>query len=312
MANTGRPTYQQYHTDVPLTNVSIAYTPGEYIAQGIFPAVPVQKQSDKYFTYDKGDWLRNDVGVRAPGGLAPIVSGYGLSTTTYACTERALGVRVPQEQVDNSDNPLRPLEDGTRFATEKVFLNMEIDVQAIAFGTTWSSSATPSVLWGNDTSDPLGDIESAACGVRLSIGQPAMNAVMGYEVWAKLKNHPDVVDRIKGAAGPGNPAAVTLAAVSALADLSTVQVGVCLQNTGAEGAANVIAPVWGKHFLVYYRPSTPSLLTPSAGYVFIYQTRRIERFVEERRRATVIECLWSYDSRQVSADAAYLLKSVVS
>ena len=138
MANSGRPTYGQYHTDVPLTNISVAYTPGEYIANNVFPAVPVQRQSDKFFTYDKGDWLRNDVGVRAPGGLAPIVSGYGLTTAVYTATERAVGLRIPNEQVDNSDNPLRPLEDGTRFITEKIFLNMEIDVANIAFGTGWS------------------------------------------------------------------------------------------------------------------------------------------------------------------------------
>lgn len=308
-----KPTYQQAHTDVPLTNISVAYTPGQYIGEQVFPRVPVARQSDKYFTYDKGDWLRDDAGVRAPGGESPIVSGYALTTSTYTCLERALAGRVPDEMVDNADNPLRPLEDMTRFVTEKIYLKKEKQVAASAFGNSiWSSSATPSVRWGVDTSDPLGDVESAACALRLSIAQSALNGVLGYEAWSKIKNHPDIVDRIKYAAGPQNPAVVKLAAVEALFELSTILVGTALENTGNEGGANTIVPVWGKHFLVYFRPANPSLLTPSAGYIFTYKARQVNRFYQETRRATLIEVTESFTANSVAVDAGYLLKDVVS
>ena len=41
-----KPTYQQIHTDVPLTNISIAYKNKTYIADQVFGLVPVQRQSD--------------------------------------------------------------------------------------------------------------------------------------------------------------------------------------------------------------------------------------------------------------------------
>lgn len=308
-----KPTYQQSHTDLPLTNISVAYTPGQYIGTQVFPNVPVQMISGKYYIYEKGDWLRDDTGVRAPGAEGALVSGYGLSTSPYNCVERNIGAMVPDEAVDNADNPLRPLEDMTRFLTEKIFLKVEKDVQSKAFGNSvWSSSATPAVLWGNATATPIEDVETAACNIRLTIGQPALNGVMGYEVWSKLKNHPDIIDRIKYSAGPNSPAIATINAVAALMGLDSLLIGYAIENTAAEGASNSIAPVWGKHFLVYYRPPTPSLLAPAAGYVFTYQNRRVDRFRVDTRRANRIECLWSYNVYAIATDAGYLLKSVVS
>lgn len=308
-----KPTYQDSHTDIALTNISVAYTPGAYIGESVFPRVPVNRQSDKFYTYNKGDWLRDDAGVRAPGGESPIVSGYGLTTSIYTCLERALSGRVPQESIDNADNPLNPLADMTRFVTEKIYLKKEKVVADLAFGNSiWSASATPSVLWSNDTSDPLGDVEAAACAVRLTIGQPMLQGVMGYEVWSKLKNHPDIVDRIKYSSGPMSPAVVRLQALAELFDLSSILVGTAIENTGNEGGTDSISPVWGKHFLVYYRPSGPSLLTPAAGYVFTYLARSVSRFTEERRRAFLVEVRESFDVQQVASDAAKLLKSVVA
>lgn len=308
-----RPTYQQYHTDLPLTNVSIAYTPGEYIWDAVFPGVRVNKLSGKFYIYNKGDWLRSESAVRAPGTRATRVEGFELSTSPYGCVEISLAAGVPDEDVDNSDDPLRPMEDKTRYLTEKVFLKMEKDVADIAFGNSnWSTSSTPTTLWGNDTSDPLGDLETATCSIRLSIGKRNLRGVAGYETWTKLRNHPDVVDRIKYTSSPTSPAIVTQNAVAALADLDALVVGAAIENTAAKGAADSISPVWGKHFLVYYRPAGPSLYTPSAGYVFTYQERKIERFREDQEKQFVLTISWNYVTKLVAADGGYLLKSVVS
>ena len=47
------PTQQQVHIDQALTNISIAYRNANYLGEQIFPNVPVNKQSDKFFTYPK-------------------------------------------------------------------------------------------------------------------------------------------------------------------------------------------------------------------------------------------------------------------
>ena len=53
-----QPTQNQVHVDAILTNISVAYMQKQenFIANKVFPIVPVDKQSDKYFSYTKNDW----------------------------------------------------------------------------------------------------------------------------------------------------------------------------------------------------------------------------------------------------------------
>jgi len=306
----GKPTYQQIHIDVALTNLSVAYTPTGFIADQVFPNVPVQKISDLYFIYSKADWLRREADVRSPGTRAPR-GDYALSTGNYVCVERAIAKSVPDEISANADSPLRPLEDATRWCTNQIQLQVESVVAAKAFGTGWSSSATPSTLWSNDTSDPLGDLETGMNTVVGAIGREANTGVVGRGLWRYLKNHPDIVDRIKYSAGPTSPAIVTVQAVAGLIGIDKLLVGIAGENTAVEGAAASMSYIWGNHFLLAYVTGGPSLLEPSAGYIFNFQQRQISRFREDQERSDVVEARQSWDVRAVAADAAYFVKSAV-
>lgn len=305
-----KPTYAQVHIDTALTRASIAYTPGEYIATAIFPTVPVEKQTGKYFKYTKADWLRDEAAVRAQGTRAQR-GGFGISNEAYTCLEYAFAQGVPDEIVENADNPIRPLEDATRFVTEKIYQRMEKDVAGLVFGTGWSSSATPTTLWSNDTSDPLGDIETAVNSVASSIFREPNTGVIGRGLWRYLKNHPDVIDRIKYSAGPNSPAVVTLNAIAALGGLEAgrLYVGGAGEDTGAEGATSTLAYIWGLHMFVGYVAPRASLLTPSAGYTFVWKDRQINRYTEDQEHQQVVEGLWNWDAVVTASDAGYLIKS---
>ena len=68
------PTLSQVHVDAILTNASVAYiqSADNFIANKVFPIVPVDKQSDLYFKYTKEDWFRDDAKVRADGAEAAV------------------------------------------------------------------------------------------------------------------------------------------------------------------------------------------------------------------------------------------------
>src|SRR5579872_5942530 len=56
------------HVNVPLTQISVAYRQDntQYIAARAFPIVPVQKQSDRYYEYDRDYWFRTEADKRRP------------------------------------------------------------------------------------------------------------------------------------------------------------------------------------------------------------------------------------------------------
>ena len=60
-------TLSQVHIDAALTNISTAYAQDakNFVASQVFPTVPVSNKPDKYFTYDKSDFRRNEAKPRA-------------------------------------------------------------------------------------------------------------------------------------------------------------------------------------------------------------------------------------------------------
>ena len=64
-----QPNINSVHVDAILTNISVAYLQNQdnFIADKVFPVIPVDKKSDKYFTYTKNDWFRDEAQRRAPG-----------------------------------------------------------------------------------------------------------------------------------------------------------------------------------------------------------------------------------------------------
>ena len=77
-----RPTPNDVHIDSALSNISIAYRNEAYIADKVFPIVPVQKQSDYYFVFGKSMWYQDNVAVRAPGTRAARAD-YSVTSASY-------------------------------------------------------------------------------------------------------------------------------------------------------------------------------------------------------------------------------------
>ena len=79
------PAQSDLHVNVPLTNVSVAWMQDKatFIADKVFPRVPVQKQSDLYWKYSKSDWRKTEARSVRPGPslLAPVGSSTRTSTS---------------------------------------------------------------------------------------------------------------------------------------------------------------------------------------------------------------------------------------
>lgn len=307
-----QPTARQSHIDSALTNLSIGFKNQAYIADQIFPTVRVAKQTDKYFIFTKADWFRDDADVRAPGARAPLV-GYTISTSPYVCVEKAAAKLVTDEEVANADAPLDPYRTATEYITEKLLINKEIDVFTDVFGaSTWTNSAVPATLWDVDTSDPLDDIENGIYAIESSIGRPVNISVIGRGLWRHVKRHPDILGAIMGSAGPTQPGALTLAAFATLIGVDKVLIGRAIKNTASEGLTASYSLVAGLHMFLGFVAAGPALATPSAGYIFQWKGREVNRYRETEEHSDLVECLESWDSRVTAADAGYLLVSCAS
>lgn len=306
MAN---PSVHDVHIDGPLANISIAYKNESYIADQVFPNVPVTKKSDKYFVFSKGDWFRNEISERGPGTEAQEID-YGITTASYNCTTRALSKVIADEVRANSDSPLRPDVEGVELITDKLLLGREARVAALTTGGSglWAYSTTPGVQWSSDSSAPISDIETMIDAIVGSIGRFPNVAVMSWAVWKSLRNHPDLLERVKYTR---TDSVVRPSDLELWTGISKILVGTQIFDSGKEGATSSMGYVWGDQFWCGYVPANASLMTPAAGYTFTWESRTVKRYRLDTRHADKLEVEESTDERISASDSGGVLYNCI-
>lgn len=274
-----QPTLGQVHIDGPLTNISIAYMQSQenFIANKVFPIIPVDKKSDKFFVYTKNDWFRDEAQRRADS-TESAGSGYNLTTSSYSADVFAFHKDVGDQIRANSDTPLIPDREATEFVTSRLLLRQEVQfvtdfIKTGVWGTDLTGvSGSPSTnefkQWSDyANSDPIEDIELGKENILGATGFMPNTLVLGYQAYRKLRNHPDLVDRIKYTSSN----VITTDIMARLFDVERVLVASSVRATNAEGATPAYAFNTGKSALLTYTAATPGLMTPSGGYTFAWK-----------------------------------------
>lgn len=323
------PDRSDLHIDKALTNMSVQYLQDEsnFIAGQVFPMVPVQKQSDRYFVYKKEDWFRDDAQERAPG-TESAGGDYDIDNTpTYFCRKYAFHKDVFEEDRANADDPLTPDEDAVAFVTDKILLNKENNWARTFFKTgVWgtdlqgaTAAAAGKVVYWDDysNSSPIEDITAASTAQAEVTGKRPNTIVMGRRAYDALKNHPDFLDRVKYT----QKGVVTTDLIAQMFDVDRVLVANAIQNTAKKGQQAEMSFILGNHVLLCYTTNAPRLKTATAGYTFVWTGLmgsnalggRINRFSMPHLGIGTerIECELAYDMKVIAADMGTFIENAV-
>jgi hypothetical protein len=334
------PTAGDVHVNTPLTNISIAFmqNASAFVADQVFPNVPVAKQSDRYYTYSRGDFNRDTMRQRAPGTESAGASYRIDNTPSYYAPVWALHKDVEDQIRANADSPLDMDRDATMFLSNQALISREVQWASNYFTTgIWTGSgvdvtgvsASPAgntvLQWNDPNATPITDVRSNADKIHLASGGFRPNKlVLGRQVWSKLEDHGSITDRIKYGASPGAPAIVTKQAVAALMEIDSLLVMDAVQNTGHEsGTFNGLesnAFIGGKAALLVYAAPAPSLMQPSGGYTFSWTGflgagnagQRVKRFRMENLESDRIEMQMAFTQKLVAAECGTFFATVVA
>lgn len=327
-----QPTPSDVHVNGPLTNISVAYMqdPNDYVASKVFPDVPVQKQSDLYFTYDQEYWFRTEA-QRRPPGTESAGSGFEVSTASYRCDVYAVHKDVDDQVRANTDSPLNADRDATKNVTDQLQLKRDKDWASTFFTTSvWtgadggtdytgvSSGPTSNQVlqWSVAGSDPVANVTAQRLSIKKKTGKWADTLTIGAEVEQILANHTLILDRIKYT----QKGIVTLDLLASLFRVKRVLVAAAIENTADEGATVSMDWIYGKRALLTYAPSSPGLQEPSAGYTFTWSGLegsggmgiRMLKFRMDHLRSDRIEGEMAYDMKVVGANLGALWNSIVA
>lgn len=326
------PTQGDVHVNVPLTNISIAYLQDqtEFAAAAFCPVIPVDKQSDRYYVYNKGDFFRDQMQLRAPGGPAAL-AGYNLDNTpTYFADVWALGRVIPDQLRGNADAVLNLDRDATEFLTQQYLIKREnqfvaklvktgvwgLDVTGVAS----APGANQFIQWNSGSSTPIEDIRAGKLYVKQNTGYKANTLLLGEQVWNALLDHPDLIERLKFGQTAPNPAMVTKQAVASILEIDRIIVMGGVQNTGKMGGTDSLSFISPKAALLAHVTPNPGLMTPTAAYTFSWtgylgagnEGNRIKRYRWEIDAGDHIEIEAAFDIKKVSSDLGYFFTSAIA
>lgn len=323
-----QPTQSAVHIDAILTNISVAYMQQatNFVATKVFPLVPVDKQSNKFFKYTKNDWFRDEAQVRADA-TESAGGGYNLSTDSYAAQVWAFHKDVGDQTRANADSPINLDREAAEFVTSRILLRQEIDWQSTFFTTSvWGQDYTgvagsPSTnefkQWSDyANSDPLEDIEAGKEKILSTTGFEPNTLVLGYQAFRKLKNHPDLVDRIKYTSSN----VITEEMMARMFQVDRVLVTKSVKATNNEGASEAYSFVHGKSAMLCYSAPNAGLLQPSAGYTFgwtgvsggLGTTLGTSRFRMESLKSERIEAEAAWDHKVIASDLGVFFSTCVA
>lgn len=319
-----QPTLNSVHVNAPLSNVSVAYLQKQtdFVASRVFPVIPSDKPSNVYYLYTKADWFRDEAAPRAPG-TESAGSGYNVDNTpSFTCQTFAIHKDIPDQVRNNSDSVLKPDMEATLFVTQRLLLRQEIQWAADYFTTSvWGTDKTVSFQWSDyGNSDPVGDVRTGIATVFKNTGFKPNKLTLGFEVFIKLIDHPDIVARVGGGSTTGQPALVNEEMLARIFGLDEVIVCGAVKNTAAEGATAAYSFVQGKSALLTYSAPAPGLMTPSAGYTFYWTgvsggigtAIGVSKFRMEQLKSDRVEGEFSFVNKVIASDLGYFFSSVVA
>jgi len=253
--------------DKLLTNVSNQLVPQGYISEMVLPELSVVQTSGLIGKYSN-DHLRI-IDTKVGGkGLYPMVDTVVRSSTSYNLTDHALKELLVEDDYDNVEKPFDAEQDATVALTTHLWLEKEkgladamADVAVITQGVTlagtdqWSDYAA---------SNPLVDLRDGRKGVRAGCGMKANLAFCDEDVADTLRFHPQLLDSL--GFKDNRPGGLQDAELAKALKVDKVLVAEVVYNSSAQPSADVLAPVWGKHFWYANSPATAARRQQALGY----------------------------------------------
>ena len=232
-----------------------------------------------------------------------------------------------EEDRANSDDPLTPDQDATEFVVDKILLNKENNwaktyFKAGVWAQDYEGAATAAsgkkIFWDDySNSDPIKDVDDMATEMQELTGKRPNTLVIGRHVYDALRQHPDILDRIKYT----QTGIITSQLIAELFDVDRLLVANAIQNTAKKGQNASMSFIMGKHALLCYTEARPRIKAASAGYCFTWTGLmganalggRINRFSMPQLGIGTerIECELAYDMKVVAADLGAFISGVV-
>lgn len=311
------------HVNTPLTNFGQQYImdPNSFIAHRAMPNLPVSKQSDLYYTFDRDDWQRDEVKERADG-TESAGSGFELSTDPYFCRVYAFHKDISDRQRANQDVQINLDRSATRFALQKMMIRRErIFANTYLTAANWASGHSDATQNWASGGNPIVAVRNAKRQVQEQTGSIPNKVVIDRVAYDTLMDHDEILGRIEGGSTTNLPAQVRRELLAQLFEVDQIFVMESSYTNSVKGASTTARDfISSENMLLYYAPDNIGLEEPTAGAQFSWtgytgateSGMRIKRFRMEHLNSDRVEAEMAFDYRVTGNELGYLFTGVAS
>ena len=261
----------------------------------------------------------------------------GHTDESYRCEVDQIIVGIDQigavnYQRSNVPPSIDPKRAKNRFVTDQMLLHLDI---------TFANSYFKSGVWANEftgiasggaaaggsqfiqfsdaNSDPIRFFDARKRQIKLEGRRMPNKLTLGYDTFLALKEHPDLLERVKYTGSTANPAQVNERVLAELFGVDEVKVLYAAYNAAEEGQEDDMQFICEPDgALLSYTTPSPRIDEPSAGYIFTWDMLGNGNYMatdtfegEGGTHSEFMEGLISTDMRKTCDDLACYMKKCV-
>lgn len=322
------------HVNRELSTVSVAYkqSQDEFIADKIFPNIPVDKPTDFYNKMGRRSFMQTNMQKRAPRTETPGVD-WNFTRDTFATETWGLHHDVEDQFRASADENWNLDRTGTELITQQALIRREKEWYNDFFQTgVWgldragvasNPSGSDYLMLDQAGSEPMKMFRAARRRFHRRTGLRPNFVLFGSDVWDVIIDHPSFIERIKYTQSTIN---LSQQLVANALQIDNVYVSEAVEATNAEDeldADPVPATEYmgtSNAFLLGYRAPRPNREAPSAGYTFSWRGYlgasafggRIKKFRMEAIACDRIEIEMAYDYKVVAPELGEFYTNAVT
>jgi hypothetical protein len=287
----------------------------------------VDKHSNQYVIWDKADYFRDAMQLRANGDKA-VRSGQRLSKTTYFTDVYAVETQITDRDRNAAAGEIDIEKQKTRWLTEQGYRKHDILYAAGIFVTgVWTAntqqagvvsgaSSNEFLNWNDSSATPILDIKEQALVVQTSTGKRPNVGMCSQEVFDRLSEHASIRDLYKHT----TPGPVSEELVAKALGLDRLFIPRSVKNTAAEGQTASMSQVFANNFLMMYISEAASDEEPTAVTTFAWDQGkgigsegvRVSRYREDGTESDILVGEIAVDVKITANDCGVMMLSAIA
>jgi hypothetical protein len=295
--------------DPVLTELATGYNNEDYVAENLFPVVSLEKEGGKIPKFGKEQFklYNTERAIRAKSNR---INPSGVGAIEFVMSEH--DIEYPMDYREESEANINLEIHATNFTSEVVAIKKEVMCAKLAQDPTNYAAGSKITLIGaskfsDPASDPISVIENAKLAISKKIIKKPNTMVIGKNVYAKLKYHPQLVEKIKYSM----KGIVSVDIMREIFEIKNIVVGEAMYCDDKDE----LFDIWGNTIVLAYVTQTEAKKRTAYEPTFAYTLRKknnpIVDTYEEAGKLKIVRNTDIFVPKIVGADAGYLISEVI-